>query len=130
MALWGGGGVVGGGVVFFFFSSRRRHTRSFHVTGVQTCALPILLIFMTVFIRKRKRYYNKTKAHGKQDLHCLLNRFYKLSIQSVECVATCILVSIRQPENSLVHSKVHTHMDIMLHRHSSGLSAQTLNQGS
>src|ERR687896_1125473 len=27
--------------VFFFFSSRRRHTRSFHVTGVQTCALPI-----------------------------------------------------------------------------------------
>src|ERR671928_1057715 len=27
--------------LFFFFSSRRRHTRSFHVTGVQTCALPI-----------------------------------------------------------------------------------------
>src|ERR671925_1125089 len=26
---------------FFFFSSRRRHTISFHVTGVQTCALPI-----------------------------------------------------------------------------------------
>src|SRR5919109_3458286 len=25
----------------FFFSSRRRHTISFHVTGVQTCALPI-----------------------------------------------------------------------------------------
>ena len=28
---------------FFFFSSRRRHTRSGRVTGVQTCALPILL---------------------------------------------------------------------------------------
>src|ERR671915_1843916 len=28
-------------LMFFFFSSRRRHTRSFHVTGVQTCALPI-----------------------------------------------------------------------------------------
>src|SRR3546814_9061187 len=27
----------------FFFSSRRRHTRSALVTGVQTCALPILL---------------------------------------------------------------------------------------
>ena len=26
---------------FFFFSSRRRHTRFWHVTGVQTCALPI-----------------------------------------------------------------------------------------
>src|SRR5881296_4071626 len=27
---------------FFFFSSRRRHTRCCCVTGVQTCALPIL----------------------------------------------------------------------------------------
>src|SRR5919197_4648435 len=27
----------------YFFSSRRRHTISFHVTGVQTCALPIWL---------------------------------------------------------------------------------------
>src|SRR5213082_3249411 len=27
---------------FFFFSSRRRHTRLCQVTGVQTCALPIL----------------------------------------------------------------------------------------
>ena len=26
----------------FFFTSGRRHTRSFHVTGVQTFALPIL----------------------------------------------------------------------------------------
>ena len=30
--------------MFFFFSSRRRHTRCADVTGVQTCALPILLI--------------------------------------------------------------------------------------
>src|SRR6059058_2148108 len=29
-------------VFFFFFSSRRRHTRCRYVTGVQTCALPIL----------------------------------------------------------------------------------------
>src|SRR3546814_7870085 len=29
--------------MFFFFSSRRRHTRGALVTGVQTCALPILL---------------------------------------------------------------------------------------
>src|SRR3546814_8248223 len=27
---------------FFFFASRRRHTRCALVTGVQTCALPIL----------------------------------------------------------------------------------------
>src|SRR3546814_8840805 len=30
--------------LFFFFSSRRRHTRCALVTGVQTCALPILLL--------------------------------------------------------------------------------------
>src|SRR3546814_12569630 len=29
----------------FFFSSRRRHTRCALVTGVQTCALPILRVF-------------------------------------------------------------------------------------
>src|SRR3546814_8250259 len=29
-------------VLLFFFSSRRRHTRCASVTGVQTCALPIL----------------------------------------------------------------------------------------
>src|SRR3546814_11800322 len=29
-------------IMFFFFSSRRRHTRCALVTGVQTCALPIL----------------------------------------------------------------------------------------
>src|SRR3546814_4403005 len=31
-------------VLFFFFSSRRRHTSCALVTGVQTCALPILTI--------------------------------------------------------------------------------------
>src|SRR3546814_3796263 len=30
---------------FLFFSSRRRHTRCALVTGVQTCALPILVFF-------------------------------------------------------------------------------------
>src|SRR3546814_5823338 len=29
-------------LIHFFFSSRRRHTRCALVTGVQTCALPIL----------------------------------------------------------------------------------------
>src|SRR3546814_10440452 len=31
-----------------FFSSRRRHTRCALVTGVQTCALPILLMFVAI----------------------------------------------------------------------------------
>src|SRR3546814_3062219 len=30
-------------IYIFFFSSRRRHTRCALVTGVQTCALPILI---------------------------------------------------------------------------------------
>src|SRR5213076_1239343 len=36
------GGLCGGLFFVFFFSSRRRHTRWLVVTGVQTCALPIL----------------------------------------------------------------------------------------
>src|SRR3546814_1860470 len=32
-------------MLFFFFSSRRRHTRCALVTGVQTCALPILPVY-------------------------------------------------------------------------------------
>src|SRR3546814_5241794 len=41
------------GVYCFFFSSRRRHTRCALVTGVQTCALPILFVLFagsTVFL--------------------------------------------------------------------------------
>src|SRR3546814_10231796 len=38
-------------ICFFFFSSRRRHTRCALVTGVQTCALPILLSFDSVKLR-------------------------------------------------------------------------------
>src|SRR3546814_4804825 len=34
----------------FFFSSRRRHTRCALVTGVQTCALPILNAMDKIFI--------------------------------------------------------------------------------
>src|SRR3546814_9371455 len=34
--------LVSRGCFSFFFSSRRRHTRCALVTGVQTCALPIL----------------------------------------------------------------------------------------
>src|SRR3546814_7287380 len=33
-----------GCLVVYFFSSRRRHTRCALVTGVQTCALPILTL--------------------------------------------------------------------------------------
>src|SRR3546814_7625652 len=38
--------------MFVFFSSRRRHTRCALVTGVQTCALPILTEAMLVVLGK------------------------------------------------------------------------------
>src|SRR3546814_3682524 len=46
---------------FFFFSSRRRHTRCALVTGVQTCALPILLRAARIF-----KYYagEALRRHG------------------------------------------------------------------
>src|SRR3546814_7289684 len=34
-------------VIVFFFSSRRRHTRCALLTGVQTCALPISIHFLS-----------------------------------------------------------------------------------
>src|SRR3546814_11629864 len=52
-------------VIFFcfFFSSRRRHTRCALVTGVQTCALPICRLALTVadgtanaLVLRRARY--------------------------------------------------------------------------
>src|SRR3546814_2143587 len=37
-------------ICVFFFSSRRRHTSCALVTGVQTCALPILTAELTAFL--------------------------------------------------------------------------------
>src|SRR3546814_5872726 len=37
----------------FFFSSRSRHTRCALVTGVQTCALPISVLFSLTIINDR-----------------------------------------------------------------------------
>src|SRR3546814_4923929 len=36
--------------MLFFFSSRRRHTSCELVTGVQTCALPILYLKLSLFL--------------------------------------------------------------------------------
>src|SRR3546814_4894440 len=43
---------------FFFFSSRRRHTRCALVTGVQTCALPILTAYTYKFTDLQVNTYN------------------------------------------------------------------------
>src|SRR3546814_10184195 len=49
---------IGGVVVLpsFFLSSRRRHTRCALVTGGQTCALPILSLFIAVLTTVTRNY--------------------------------------------------------------------------
>src|SRR3546814_1730789 len=49
---------------FFFFSSRRRHTRCALVTGVQTCALPILLSGFMADVRPLDDGETLTFLHG------------------------------------------------------------------
>src|SRR3546814_426628 len=57
-------------MLLFFFSSRRRHTRCALVTGVQTCALPIWIAFVTTVHAPYslgfpgKRLYNGVMARG------------------------------------------------------------------
>src|SRR3546814_1757241 len=51
---------------FFFFSSRRRHTRCALVTGVQTCALPILEA--ECFGRKPVRLLFLLSDHAAEDV--------------------------------------------------------------
>src|SRR3546814_7324110 len=60
----------------FFFSSRRRHTRCALVTGVQTCALPIL---------SRRRTPNFVLCAS--IAHCLLHVY--LSMYSTCLSASC-----------------------------------------
>src|SRR3546814_5331433 len=58
-------------VCFFFFSSRRRHTRCALVTGVQTCALPILAREITGFsnpLVKRVRSLREKKFRKAEGL--------------------------------------------------------------
>src|SRR3546814_3217015 len=54
------GMIVANAAYTFCFSSRRRHTRCALVTGVQTCALPIL-----------RRYALLARHMGVQNLQCV-----------------------------------------------------------
>src|SRR3546814_4935991 len=69
-------------VCFFFFSSRRRHTRCALVTGVQTCALPILAD-PTQGSVAAKAWINEALAIGQGQTRSEERRVGK------ECVSTC-----------------------------------------
>src|SRR3546814_6858369 len=84
-------------VLFCFFSSRRRHTRCALVTGVQTCALPILghaWVFFDWFNAKR---FHEIISIWKIHINFLSEREsqYLVGVRSEErrvgkeCVSTC-----------------------------------------
>src|SRR3546814_6079373 len=79
-------------VWFFFFSSRRRHTRCALVTGVQTCALPILLVPpdwpMGSPMVSRIRSPSRT-AHAAIDTYEFANERSEERRVGKECVSTC-----------------------------------------
>src|SRR3546814_4462793 len=69
-------------VFFFFFSSRRRHTRCALVTGVQTCALPILLkpaLSSGQLKCLGATTYNEYRGIFEKD-HALSRRFQKIDV--------------------------------------------------
>src|SRR3546814_8818583 len=79
----------------FFFSSSRRHTRCALVTGVQTCALPILLFqWLILFIMKylsplRKRGYLVIKTNPESLYPIALMPRSEERRVGKECVSTC-----------------------------------------
>src|SRR3546814_3701842 len=76
---------------FFFFSSRRRHTRCALVTGVQTCALPILPWSTARWSRSLRiarlvaRSSSSPASCGHEDAH----RRSEERRVGKECVSTC-----------------------------------------
>src|SRR3546814_19744086 len=96
-------------IYVFFFSSRRRHTRCALVTGVQTCALPILPTRHTRRLPSLRRQtipaYTPPPFAARSQKRGPLVNIYFILIRSEgrrvgkECVSTCM--SRRSP----VHSK-------------------------
>src|SRR3546814_11678413 len=71
----------------FFFSSRRRHTRCALVTGVQTCALPILLeiaFFLGVQAGRRlvEHQQARPRDHATGDFKAAL-----VAVSQIACLA-------------------------------------------
>src|SRR3546814_6203525 len=85
----------GTSVVFFFFSSRRRHTRCALVTGVQTCALPILAAFEMAIQMKLRAIGHEMKG----TMHNLIEKGRKCGIIPPIAPGT---VSAQDPFEALV----------------------------
>src|SRR3546814_6914685 len=93
--------------LLFFFSSRRRHTSCALVTGVQTCALPILILALhpDILLCKPLLFPNLSRFHRpdfgllpqmkdieqREERWILLKFSYEIGERRVgkECVSTC-----------------------------------------
>src|SRR3546814_9328300 len=93
-------------IIYFFLSSRKRHTRCALVTGVQTCALPIL-IFVEQCHNLAHHDMHGIVAHFLRDgdeLHAILRELADIELKlemiaeearseerrvGKECVSTC-----------------------------------------
>src|SRR3546814_5859058 len=85
-----------------FFSSRRRHTRCALVTGVQTCALPILLAVTGLRIGEALRL-----KHGDVDLGAGLltirdTKFGKSRLVPVHSTTVAVLTDYAKDRTSVV----------------------------
>src|SRR3546814_4612491 len=81
---------------FFFFSSRRRHTRCALVTGVQTCALPILTVPSPgiVAMAMKNAYYPDDDAY-------LADVAAALQVEYRAAVAAGLMLQIDAPDLAL-----------------------------
>src|SRR3546814_6410117 len=75
-------------IFLFFFSSRRRHTRCALVTGVQTCALPILRSARTPDGRQPDRHAQPARSRGAPARGRARSEERRVG---KECVSTCRL---------------------------------------
>src|SRR3546814_1597953 len=75
----------------FFFSSRRRHTRCALVTGVQTCALPILCGLFGERERAPESLLFPRQLPAKLAPHPMVRVWQRSEERRVgkECVSTC-----------------------------------------
>src|SRR3546814_8704974 len=74
--------------VIFFFSSRRRHTRCALVTGVQTCALPILastIVWMKLRGARIVWTVHNLRSHERPHHPRLERWYYALYTRLVDC---------------------------------------------
>src|SRR3546814_16925943 len=81
-------------VMAVVFSSRRRHTRCALVTGVQTCALPILAVLddhrvAIATLAPGKQYFAVTGAFDRRPVRgCIINPFVRSDLVQYRMLAT------------------------------------------